>query len=108
MSGGGVRQKIELGLGALALLLTGVNVAMAESNRDIQTRITERQALVAKAQTLASLNNNLIQLLARGAADQHDDALRNLLARNGVNFTQAPHQAEPLVPADNGAGAVTP
>jgi hypothetical protein len=82
------------GLGALALLLAVLNVTGAQRNRALQMEVDSEQAKVARGQTFANLNNNLIQLLARTAAEQNDPAIRDLLAKNGVTFqVQAPAPA---------------
>jgi len=79
------------GLGALALLLAVLNVAGAQRNRGLQATVDAQQANVVRGQTFANLNNNLVQLLAKTAAEQNDAALRQLLANNGVTFqVQAP------------------
>ena len=73
-------------LGFLALLLALANLAQSYFNRDLQNQVSAGQAQLAKAQTLANVDNSLIQLLAKSAAENNDTALRDLLARNGVTF----------------------
>lgn len=85
-------------LGALALLLAIVSVVQSARNRMLQAEVTEGQAKLAKAQALANLDNSLVQLMAKTAADKDDGALRDLLARNGVTFKAPPApkpEAEP-------------
>jgi cell division protein FtsB len=77
-------------LGALALILAVVVVVQSASNRALQQKIATGQAKLAQAQTMANLDNSLVQLMAKAAADRNDSALRNLLARNGVTFKTPP------------------
>jgi len=100
-----VRQIVEVALGALALVLTLASVVMMERNRGIQQEVAERQQLIAKAQTFATINNSLIQLLARTAAGSKDQALSDLLSRNGITFSLSPAAATAPAPA---ASAATP
>ncbi len=79
------------GLGVLALLLAVLNVAGAQRNRALQADIDAQQPNVQRGQTFTNVNNSVIQLMARAAAEQNDAALRDLLASNGVTFqVQAP------------------
>jgi hypothetical protein len=74
------------GLGVLALVLAVLNVAGAQRNRGLQAVVDTAQAAVQRGQAFANVNNSLIQLLAKTAAERNDPALRELLARNGVTF----------------------
>lgn len=82
-------------LGALALLLAIVSVVQSARNRMLQAEVTEGQVKLAKAQTMANLDNSLVQLMAKTAADKNDSALRDLLARNGVTFKTPPAPKPP-------------
>jgi len=73
-------------LGGLCVFLALSLALVAAINRNLRTRIADGQAQVSKAQTLASLDNSLVQLLAKSAVDNSDLALRDLLSRNGVTF----------------------
>jgi hypothetical protein len=94
---------IELGLGGLALGLVLVTVVISDNNRSTQAELAETQAKLGKIQTLANINNSLIQLLAKSAAENHDQALRDLLLRNGVTFRDP---AGPVPSAAPAPGAV--
>jgi hypothetical protein len=74
------------GLGVLALFLALLNVAGAQRNRNLQGKVDTAQAALQRGQAFANVNNSLIQLLAKAAAERNDTAIRNLLARNGVTF----------------------
>lgn len=77
-------------LAGLSLLLALISVVQVNSNRNLQKAFAEGQASIAKAQTLANLDNSLIQLVAKSAVENRDAELRNLLARNGVTFNASP------------------
>ena len=81
------------GLGVLALLLALLNVAGAQRNRSVQAAFDRQQAALQRGQTFANINNSLIQLLAKAAAETNDTAIRDLLARNGVTFQLKPDAA---------------
>jgi cell division protein FtsB len=85
-------------LGALALILAIAGVIQSARNRSLQAQVAEGQAKLAKAQTLANLDNSLVQLMAKAAADKNDGALRDLLARNGVTFKMPPAPAPDAQP----------
>jgi hypothetical protein len=76
-------------LGGIALVLAVTTVILSAGNRDLQQKLTDGQAKVARVQALSNLDNNLIQLLAKSAMDNKDDALRQLLESNGVTFKAA-------------------
>lgn len=78
--------RIELALGALALLLAVATVVLSSGNRNLQATLSEGQSKVARMQTLANLNNSLIQMLAKAAADNNDKNIRQLLANNGITY----------------------
>ncbi len=98
MSSSDTVRKVELGLGALALVLAITTVILGSGNRGMQQQLAEGQAKVARIQSLANLNNNLIQLMAKAAADNKDGDLRQLLERNGITFKAAPG-GTPAAPA---------
>ena len=77
-------------LGVLAMILAIATVVQAASNRSLQGKVAAGQAKLAQAQAMANLNNSLIQLMAKTAAEKDDRAIRDLLARNGVTFNSPP------------------
>jgi hypothetical protein len=87
------------GLSILALILALVIVFEGVQNRSLQDKVNAGHSELAKAQALANLDNNLIQLLAKTAADKNDGALQGLLARNGVTFRTDSAHAAPAAPA---------
>lgn len=94
------------GLSILALIFAVVIVFEGVQNRSLQDKVNAGHADLAKAQALANLDNNLIQLLAKTAADKNDSALQGLLARNGITFrtdsSAAAHAAAAPAAASDG------
>ncbi len=84
-------------LGGFALALAVVSVVQSAANQDLQQSATAAQAQLQKTQTLSALDNNLVQLLAKTAAEGNDSDIRALLARNGITFRTRP--ADAAVPA---------
>lgn len=80
--------------GALVLILVIVTVFVAAHNRGMQTNVAEGQAKLTSAQAAGNVNATLIRMLASAAADNNDDAIKSLLATNGVTFKQGPKAAD--------------
>lgn len=79
-------------LGLVALALAVWSAVLGVDNRALGKTVGEQQGTVARAQTLAQVNNALIQLISRTAAQTDDAELASLLAKNGVTF-QTPSRA---------------
>ncbi len=77
-------------LGVIALLLAVATVVQAAQVRALQQQVRDGQGKLAQAQTMANLDNSLIQLMAKTAAENDDNAIRDLLERNGVTFKPPP------------------
>ena len=80
---------LHLVLGVLALVLAGLSLLGANANRDLQKTAASNQARLDRANTFANLDNNLVQLIAKSAADNNDAALTGLLSSNGITFRKA-------------------
>jgi hypothetical protein len=81
------------GLSAVVLVLAMVLVFSSMQVRALQDKVSAGRADLAKLQTLAGLDNSLVQLLAKTAAEKNDGALQALLARNGITFHVEPDAA---------------
>lgn len=77
-----------MAVGGVVFIIAVMTVWQAGTNRALQTELATNQQKLAKAQTVATLDNNLVQLLAKAAVDNNDAALRDLLATNGVTLKQ--------------------
>lgn len=77
-------------LGTVVLILGVWTVWQSSDNRELQQAMADNQQKQAKIQTIANLDNNLVQLLAKSAVDDKDGALRELLLENGVTLKPGP------------------
>ena len=68
----------------LALLLLVFNIALADKNRGVADDITRRQDIVAKGERIAPTNRALVQAMAEMAVKNKNDALRAVLAGQGI------------------------
>jgi len=91
---------IAAALGAIVLVLGVMTVWTAGINRGLQQTLAANQEKVAKAQAAATLDNNLVQLLAKSAVDDKDGALRELLRVNGVTLKQEAAAPKPQATPD--------
>lgn len=82
-------------LGGVVLIIGVMTVWQAGVNRGLQEELAGNQERLAKAQTVANLDNNLVQLLAKAAVENNDTAIRNLLSANGVTLNQGPAPQQP-------------
>lgn len=73
-------------LALLAVVLVLVNTVLARNNRDIQRDVITRQQTIDDGVRLAQVNAQLIRALANLSAQTGDEALRDLLASQGVTF----------------------
>jgi CHASE1-domain containing sensor protein len=73
-------------LSALALLLLVSNVALVNSNRNLQAEISQRQTAINSGINLSQLNNSLVQALADASIKNDDKDIRDLLAAQGITI----------------------
>ena len=90
-----VAERVQLALGLVAIVAALLLVTLGVLNRSLQAEAAAGQAKIAAAQTAATVNNNLIRLLAKAAAEKGDERIRDLLARNGITY----RPATPAAPA---------
>jgi hypothetical protein len=74
-----------VGLVVLALVLA--NTLLSMGNRTLRDQVAERQRFINETIQLSRLNTQLIQALADTSARTGDEALRDLLADQGIRFT---------------------
>lgn len=91
--------RVHFALGGLALVLAILAVGFVIANASLQKTAAAGQAKIASAQTAANLNNSLIRMLAKSAAENNDPALKTLLAENGITLSEAKPAAPTPSPA---------
>lgn len=75
--------------GLTALVLAAACTMTEQHNRNLEAQIHDKQVQIAKAESLALLNANLIRLVGTVASERHDQALTEVLARNGLTVDEA-------------------
>lgn len=97
--------KLSFGLAVAAGLAFNAKLMVTSSVADLQRDVAERQKAIAASQLLGQVNGRLIQMMATASVERNDQSLRNLLARNGVQFSVNPAPAgrpvglQPAAPA---------
>ncbi len=89
---------IDMAVVAAGGVALGATIWLAVSVGQVRTLTNETAKLsadVSRGATLAQLNSNLIQLMARTAAERNDAQLRSLLQANGVTFKVSPKSDAP-------------
>ena len=82
------------GIGVLALVLVILNIVTAMTNADLRKEVNERQQYINQSVKLSRLHNQLVQGLAKLAAQSGDEALRAVLAKHGIRFSVQGQGAE--------------
>jgi hypothetical protein len=73
-------------ISAVTLILALVDAVMTSSVRELQAEVAQRQQYLNESVTLGRLKTQIIQTLVRLSAESNDEAIRLLLAKNGVTF----------------------
>ena len=95
---GGRLRALNFALGLLALVLALAVAGGQMLNRTLEQSVESDRAAMTKGQALANINNGLIRLMAKTAAEKNDAELRDLLARNGVTFKVSDQPTEGKTP----------
>jgi hypothetical protein len=74
----------------LALILSGVNIWLHQSNLGLQAQVNARQQVINDGVRLSQFNTQFVQALATMAAGTGDQAIANLLATHGITYTVKP------------------
>lgn len=75
-----------VGLSAVALLLLVANVALVNSNRNLQGEVNQRAGMINSGVNLSQLNQSLVQALADATVKNDDKEIRDLLASQGITI----------------------
>ena len=74
-------------LAALCLGLNVYNTIAADQLRSLRGEVQQRQAYLTQGLRMRQVNNQLINALANVAASQDDEAIRQMLASEGVTYS---------------------
>jgi hypothetical protein len=70
----------------VAIVLLVVNISLANANRAKQADLSQRQATITSGQSLAQLNQGLVQAMAEASLKNNDLQLRDLLTAQGISL----------------------
>lgn len=73
-------------LSAVALLLALCDVALIVTNWHLRQQTTEQGEFLRQTAQLVGVRDNLVRLIARGAVEDNNLALRDLLTSNGYHI----------------------
>jgi hypothetical protein len=89
-------------LGALAILLVGVNIWLYGGNRTAQAEVNARTQYIQQTASINDLYQQMAKALAELAVKNHDDQLRALLTQAGFTITLPPAAPGNSAPAPKG------
>lgn len=93
-------------IGALCVVIVIVNMGLFSSNRSLQTQVNQRNQYIQQSLQLQGLYQQIVRSLADLTLRNHDEQLRNVLAKQGINVTaSAQPPAGTAVPAQGKAGS---
>lgn len=75
-------------LGGMTLLVAIAAIYLAGGNQTLATELQKRQAFIQQTVPLSKLNGELVQGIAKTAANIGDAELKALLERQGISFAQ--------------------
>lgn len=84
-----------IGLAALLLVLVVVNAVLFVGNRQIQREVAQRNQVIQQSLQLEPIYQSLVRALAESAVARQDEALRALLASEGIQVSGAAGPAAP-------------
>ena len=95
-------------LAAVALLLGLGDVALVVTNQHLRQQTIDQGQFLQQTAQLGRIRDNLLRLMARGAIEDNDLALRDLLTSNGYHIesgNSAVGPQPPPMPSALGAGS---
>jgi hypothetical protein len=96
-------------LAAFALVLGLYDLVLVMTNRHLRQQTIEQGQFLQQTAQLAGIRDNLVRLIARGAVEDNDLALRDLLTSNGYHIEAGnPAAGAPAAPAPSAPVAAAP
>jgi hypothetical protein len=98
-------------LAAVALLLGLGDVTLVVTNQHLRQQTIDQGQFLQQTAQLGRIRDNLLRLMARGAIEDNDLALRDLLTSNGYHIesgNSAVGPQPPPIPSALGAGSAIP
>ena len=77
------------------VMLVVINISLAQGNRELRTKVNQRQAFITQSVQLDKINKRLVNAIAQLATRDNDSALERILTDQGIeirrnNTTDAP------------------
>jgi MOFRL family/Domain of unknown function (DUF4147) len=82
-------------LAAIAIILVLTNIVLFERNRSLQAEVSARAQYIQQTTQLEVLNREIVNAIANLAVRNKDDALRTLLAQQGISINMGAGQGGP-------------
>lgn len=76
-----------MGLGLVSLLLMLTDGYLVYRQRGLEEQLTAHQMYINRTVPVSKLNTQLVQLLARTAANTGNEGIRRLLSSQGINYS---------------------
>jgi hypothetical protein len=86
------------GLGAFAVFLVCLNVALYYSNHSIQASVNARAQYIQQTTPIGELYQSIAKALAELAVKNKDEQVRGMLSQEGFTINQAPVNSAPATP----------
>lgn len=83
------------GAGIVALVLSGVNMYLSQTNAALQARANNRAQFIQQSIARKNLYDEIIKVLANRAVNTRDEQIRDLLAGEGISVSLEDAPASP-------------
>lgn len=97
-----LQSRLLIGLASLLLVVVIVNAVLFVGNRQIQREIAQRNQVIQQSLQLEPIYQSLVRALAESAVARQDEALRALLASEGIQVSATPAPVAQPAPAPTG------
>lgn len=97
-----LQSRLLIGLATLLLVLVVVNAVLFIGNRQIQREVAQRNQVIQQSLQLEPIYQSLVRALAESAVARQDEALRALLASEGIQVSGTVAPATQAAPATAG------
>jgi predicted Holliday junction resolvase-like endonuclease len=82
-------------LAVIAIILVLTNIVLFERNRSLQAEVSARAQYIQQTGQLEALNREIVNAIANLAVRNKDEALRSLLAQQGITINMGAGQGAP-------------
>jgi hypothetical protein len=86
-------------IGAACLIVAALNMVMYSGNQGLRSRVSSRQQYIQQSLQLQGLYQQIVRAVADLSVRNHDEQLKAILAKEGINVTVHPQAASSPAPA---------